>query len=187
MATGSRHGRGEAATLEMGSIVKGQKGLIRTALVYPNTYQAGMSSLGFQAVYGLINDLDQVAAERIFLPDDSGAAPRSVESNRGFPGFDILFFSISFENDYLNLISMLERSGIPLRAGNRNETHPLLVAGGVAAYLNPEPLALFMDLMLLGEAELLIPPFFAVYSPKMSRPNLFELLASRVKGVYVPS
>lgn len=86
MATGSRHGRGEAATLEMGSIVKGQKGLIRTALVYPNTYQAGMSSLGFQAVYGLINDLDQVAAERIFLPDDSGAAQECGEQ-QGVPRF----------------------------------------------------------------------------------------------------
>lgn len=187
MADGSRHARRGDVRLEIGSIVKGQKGLIRTALVYPNTYQAGMSSLGFQAVYGLINDLDQVAAERVFLPDDPRAAPRSVESNRGLAGFDIIFFSVSFENDYLNLISMLERSGIPLRAAERNQTQPLLAAGGVAVYLNPEPLAPFMDLMLLGEAELLIPQFFGAYSPQLPRNRLFEQLTSTVQGVYVPS
>ena len=82
---------------------------------------------------------------------------------------------------------MLERSNIPLRGGSRNGDHPLVVAGGVASFLNPEPLAEFMDLLLLGEAELLIPPFFDVYTPLMSRQTLFERLASTVGGVYVPS
>ncbi|ACN14389.1 radical SAM domain protein [Desulforapulum autotrophicum HRM2] len=187
MAKSVRHGRKEGVHLERGSIVKGQKGLIRTALVYPNTYQAGMSSLGFQTVYGLINDLDHVVAERVFMPDDPEAEVLSVESGKNLSWFDILFFSISFENDYLNLISMLERSNIPMRGAGRNESHPLVVAGGVASFLNPEPLAEFMDLLLLGEAELLIPPFFDVYTPLMSRQTLFERLASTVGGVYVPS
>lgn len=187
MAKKVRHGRKEGVHLERGSIVKGQKGLIRTALVYPNTYQAGMSSLGFQTVYGLINDLDHVVAERVFMPDDPEAEVLSVESGKNLSWFDILFFSISFENDYLNLISMLERSNIPMRGAGRNENHPLVVAGGVASFLNPEPLAEFMDLLLLGEAELLIPPFFDVYTPLMSRQTLFERLASTVGGVYVPS
>ncbi len=187
MAKRVRHGRKTGVRLEQGCIVKGQKGLIRTALVYPNTYQAGMSSLGFQTVYGLINDLDHVAAERVFLPDDPGGEAVSVESGQKLSSFDILFFSISFENDYLNLISLLKGAGIPLRAQNRSGDHPLVVAGGVACFLNPEPLAEFMDLMLLGEAELLISPFFDVYTPLMSRQALFEHLASTVGGVYVPS
>ena len=103
----ARHGKKERIRIEKGGF-KGQNGLIKTALVYPNTYQAGMSSLGFQTVYGLINDLEHALAERIFLPEDSRSTPLSVESGTPLSQFDILFFSVSFENDYLNLVSMLK-------------------------------------------------------------------------------
>jgi len=179
--------RRETIRLEKGSMIKRKKGLIKTALIYPNTYQAGMSSLGFQTVLGLINDLDHVSAERVFLPDNPNERPLSVETGMDLAQFDILFFSVSFENDYLNLVSILNRAGIPRRSCDRNESHPLVIAGGVACFLNPEPIALFMDIMLLGEGELLIPPFFNIYTQLIPRKELFENLVSSLAGVYVPA
>jgi len=179
--------RKETIRLEKGSIIKRKKGLIKTALIYPNTYQAGMSSLGFQTVLGLINDLDHVSAERVFLPKDPDERPLSVETGMELAQFDILFFSVSFENDYLNIVSILNRGGIPRRSCERNESHPLVIAGGVACFLNPEPIALFMDIMLLGEGELLIEPFFNIYTPLIPRQELFEKLVSLLAGVYVPA
>lgn len=177
----------ETIRLEKGSTIKRKKGLIKTALIYPNTYQAGMSSLGFQTVLGLINDLDHVSAERVFLPKDPGERPLSVETGMALDQFDILFFSVSFENDYLNLVSILNRGGIPRRSCDRNGSHPLVIAGGVACFLNPEPIALFMDIMLLGEGELLIEPFFNIYTPLIPRNELLEKLVSLLAGVYVPA
>ncbi|MBI9090432.1 MAG: radical SAM protein [Desulfobacterium sp.] len=185
MAKKTRRSKKETVRIEKGSIVKRNKGLIKTALVYPNTYQAGMSSLGFQTVYGLINDLDHVAAERVFLPKDKEGL-QSIETGLDLSQFDIIFFSISFENDYLNLVSMLKRAGIPLRSTDRGDSYPLVIAGGVACFLNPEPIAPFMDIMLLGEGELLIEPFFDIYTPDLPREDLYQELVPSLAGVYVP-
>ncbi len=186
MAKKTRRSKKETVRIEKGSIVKRKKGLIKTALVYPNTYQAGMSSLGFQTVYGLINDLDHVAAERVFLPKDKERL-RSIETGLDLSQFDIIFFSVSFENDYLNLVSILKRAGIPLRSSDRDDSYPLVIAGGVACFLNPEPIAQFMDIMLLGEGELLIEPFFDIYTPDMPREELYQALVPSLAGVYVPA
>ncbi len=185
MAKKTRRSKKETVRIEKGSIVKRQKGLIKTALVYPNTYQAGMSSLGYQTVYGLINDLDHVAAERVFLPKDKERL-LSEETAMELSRFDIIFFSISFENDYLNLVSILTSAGIPLRSSDRGDSYPLVIAGGVACFLNPEPIAPFMDIMLLGEGELLIEPFFDIYTPDMPREDLYQELVPSLAGVYVP-
>jgi radical SAM superfamily enzyme YgiQ (UPF0313 family) len=185
MAKKNRRSKKETVRIEKGSIVKRQKGLIKTALVYPNTYQAGMSSLGYQTVYGLINDLDHVAAERVFLPKDKERL-LSEETAMELSRFDIIFFSISFENDYLNLVSILTSAGIPLRSCDRGDSYPLVIAGGVACFLNPEPIAPFMDIMLLGEGELLIEPFFDIYTPAMPREDLYQELVHSLAGVYVP-
>lgn len=179
---------GQAIPVEKGSITKRQKGLVSTALVYPNSYRAGMSSLGYQTVYGLINDLDTAVCERVFLPAGRSAGDdiRSIESGRRLSQFDIIAFSVSFENDYTHLVSMLRHAGIPLSSSGRHQSHPLVMAGGVACFLNPEPIAPFMDLFLLGEAESLIPEFFARFDSGVPRGKLLERLATEVDGVYVP-
>ncbi|MFH2057301.1 MAG: radical SAM protein [Pseudomonadota bacterium] len=177
---------------ESGTIVKKGKGLIKTALVYPNTYKAGMSSLGFQTIYRLANQIDQVACERVFLPDlktrkQQTKTPRSLESGLSLDRFDVLLFSISFENDFFHLIQLLEEAGIPLRSSDRNHTHPLVVAGGVACFLNPEPIAPFIDTFLLGEAELLLEPFFKTFFKNKKKPSFLSGLEKTIPGAYVPA
>jgi len=175
--------------VEKGTIVKKGKGLIKAALVYPNTYKAGMSSLGFQTVYSLANEIDFLACERVFLPDPRQKTDRlkSLESGLSLNRFDIILFSISFENDYNHLVQLLGEAGIPLRSSDRNHTHPLVVAGGVACFLNPEPIAPFIDCFLLGEAECLLKNFFNAVL-KESRRNLFlQTLEKKISGAYVPA
>ncbi|WDP89458.1 MAG: radical SAM protein [Desulfobacter sp.] len=186
---------------EEGAIVKRGRGLTKVALVYPNTYKAGMSSLGFQTVYRLANQDRRIACERVFLPDtrkkSPGHAPQkgsekilSLETGLPLDQFDMILFSISFENDFLNLARILRASGIPLRSSDRNHIHPLVAAGGVACFLNPEPIAPFMDLFLLGEAECLLPPFFDLFhragQKKDSRTALLEQIEGQMAGAYVP-
>ena len=121
------------AESEIGAIRKDWKGRIRIALVYPNRYYVGMSNLGFQTVYHLLNQLDHVLCERSFLPEKNGCATdriTTIESGRPISDFDIIAFSLSFENNYLNLLTILERAGIPLQSSRRKDIHPLIIAGG---------------------------------------------------------
>ncbi|MBU2430488.1 MAG: radical SAM protein, partial [Proteobacteria bacterium] len=175
--------------VEHGATVKKGKGLIKTALVYPNTYQAGMSSLGFQTVYKLANQFSFVACERVFLTDKkhSFGHPESIESSLNLDQFDIIMFSISFENDFLHLVQLLEEAGIPLRSSDRNHTHPLVVAGGVACFLNPEPIAAFIDCFLLGEAECLLEGFFTLFNKTRKKTPFLNTLELDLPGAYVPS
>jgi len=177
---------------EKGAIVKRSKGLVRIALVYPNRYQAGMSSLGFQSLYQRINELDGVACERVFLPDKprEKICPVSCETGLPLSRFDIVAFSISFENDYLNIILLLERAGIPLHTSTRGEKDPLVMAGGVACFMNPEPVAVYMDCIFLGEAEFLIKGFFDLYASwkreGVPRQEFRQRAAKELIGIYVP-
>ncbi len=177
-------------TNEIGTIRKGWKGRIRVALVYPNRYAVGMSNLGFQAVYQLLNDIDHVVCERAFLnPRDSRI--RTIESGRQLPDFDIIAFSVSFENDYPNLLTILGNANLPLQSRDRGETHPLIIAGGVACFLNPEPIASFVDAFLIGEAEALISRFMDVFydlraDQDAGREDDLMTLARNVPGTYVP-
>jgi len=160
---------------ERGTIKKDWRGKISVALAYPNTYHVGMSNLGFQSVYRLINDLDTVVCERAFLPEGAGRAHgrlRSLESGRRLADFDIIAFSISFENDYPNLLTILALAGLPLLSSERHPPHALIIAGGATSLLNPEPIALFVDCFLIGEAEPILPGFFDLYekhSPRVKR------------------
>ncbi len=174
---------------EQGAVVKRGRGLTKVALVYPNTYKAGMSSLGFQTVYRLANQNEHIACERVFLPDTREEKPRikSLETGLLLDQFDMILFSISFENDFLNLARILRAAGIPLRSSDRNHIHPLVAAGGVACFLNPEPIAPFMDLFLLGEAECLLDPFFDLFHRSEKKSDLLSALETEMKGVYVPS
>src|SRR5512147_639969 len=103
---------------EQGAIRKEPGGKLGVALVYPNTYRIGMANLGLHAVYRLWNQHPRVACERVFLPEDEGP-PRSLESGRPLGDFDVVAFSLSFEEDYLHVLEILGRAGLPLRAADR--------------------------------------------------------------------
>jgi radical SAM superfamily enzyme YgiQ (UPF0313 family) len=178
---------------EKGTIFKDPGGKINIALVYPNRYAVGMSSLGFQGIYGLLNRLPDVLCERVFLPDPedmeeyerTGAELFSLESRRPLSRFDIVAFSVSFENDYPNIVTMLRMARLPLRSSARNAAHPVLIMGGACAFFNPEPTADFFDLCFVGEAEEMLPEFLAAYRESASREELFER-SLHIEGVYVP-
>jgi radical SAM superfamily enzyme YgiQ (UPF0313 family) len=144
-----------------------------------------MSSLGFQAVYGIVNRLDGAVCERFFAPE--GEEPiRTLESRRRLSDFDIVAFSVSFENDYVELVRLIRVAGLPLLAAERGAPHPLIMAGGVACFLNPEPVAPFLDCILLGEAEAVLPAFLEGYRPGPDRADTLLRLARELPGVYVP-
>ncbi|MEA1945928.1 MAG: radical SAM protein, partial [Thermodesulfobacteriota bacterium] len=150
------------AESEIGTIRKQWKGRITVALVYPNTYHVGMSNLGFQSVYYLLNEIEHVVCERSFLPENKrpGAGRIiTIESGSPISAFDVIAFSVSFENDFPNLLTILEKAGLPLQSSDRDPHHPLIIAGGVAFFLNPEPVATFVDCFLIGEAEAILPRF----------------------------
>ncbi|MEM1202007.1 MAG: radical SAM protein [Acidobacteriota bacterium] len=154
------------------------------ALTYANTYEVGMSSLGFQRVYELIHDTPGWACERFFV--NGTGMPRSLETNRPLDDFGCLAFSVSFEEDYLNLLRMLDRARIPLRREDRNEWHPLVVLGGSCASINPLPMSAFIDVFALGAAENLLPSLLAELTATGDRDDLLDRLAE-LPGYYVPS
>ena len=178
---------------EKGTIFKEPGGRINVCLVYPNTYHVGMSNLGFQGIYTLLNDRSDTLCERAFLPDEddideyvrTDTKPFALESKRPLNKFDILAFSVSFENDYPNILKILELANIPLRASDRNQTHPLLIIGGVCAFFNPEPLADFFDVCFVGEAEDMLNEFIDTYKKSETRQELYKKTAA-IEGVYVP-
>ena len=178
---------------EKGTVFKEPGGRINICLVYPNTYHVGMSNLGFQGIYTLLNERNDVLCERSFFPDDEDIEEYaktktelfSLESKRPLNRFDIVAFSVSFENDYPNILKMLELSNIPLRASDRNDSHPLLILGGVCAFFNPEPLADFFDICFIGEAEEMLQEFLEVYKESETRAELYKK-TSHIEGVYVP-
>ena len=184
---------------ERGTITKDWGGKISVALIYPNHYQVAMSNLGFQAVYGILNDNPGIVSERAFLPEEdqlalykrADQALLSLESQRPLRAFDLLAFSVSFENDYPHILTILELSKIPLMSKDRGEDTPLVLAGGVATFMNPEPLAGFIDCFLLGEGEAIVNRFFEVYRDldlsTMTRQQALNILAEQVEGVYCPS
>ena len=175
----------------------GRGGDISICLVYPNSYRTGMGSLGFQTVYRLLTESAGIGCERAFLPerDDldeyrrSGSPLLSLESQRPLADFDVIAFSTSFEPDYLNILTILSLSRIPLYAAERIQSHPLVIAGGAAFFINPEPVADFMDIICIGEGEDIIPGLTgALLSPRRDdtrRALLTDL--KTVPGIYVPS
>src|SRR5262249_6882119 len=134
-------------------------------LAFPNTYFVGMSNLGFQTVYRLFNALDDVVCERVFLPpkqelkaqQSSGAPLVTLKSQTPMSEFDVFAFSVSFEWDYTNMLTMLRLARIPIYAAERSTRHPLVVLNGAITFVNPEPLAPFADLVAAGEGKVLIP------------------------------
>ena len=180
---------------EVGFVRKPHAGRLRVALAFPNTYWVGMSSLGFQTVYRLFNDLDDVVCERVFLPPKqelaaqlaSGTALRTLESQTPVRGMDVLAFSVSFEWDYTNIVSMLRLAGLPVRAADRvGGAYPLVVVGGAVTFVNPEPLAPFADVIAAGEGEVLVPALTQAIREAEDRQDVLCRLASG-RGFYIPS
>jgi len=185
---------------ERGTVHKPWGGKISICLIYPNRYYVGMSNLGFQTVYRHLNAADDVVCERAFLPDPedlqeyvSTQTPIfSLESQKPLSDFDILAFSISFENDYINILTLLDLAHIPLESRLREQGFPLVMGGGVAVFLNPEPLSEFFDCFVLGEAEEVIIEFLEVCRNALAEKNttgkeaLLRKLAG-IEGIYVPA
>jgi radical SAM family uncharacterized protein len=184
---------------EGGTVYKSWGGKISICLIYPNSYHVGMSNLGFQTLYQYLNSEDDIICERAFLPDpeDDQEYHRtqtplfSLESQKPLSDFDILAFSISFENDFLNLLTVLDLAHIPLESCLRENRYPLVVAGGVAVFLNPEAISDFFDLFILGEAEEVIKEFLEacrrIFSERrrMEKDAFLRKLAE-IEGIYIP-
>ena len=190
MVPKTREATRQSIKFEIGTIRKQWHGKISVVLVYPNRYHIGMSNLGFQTVYQLLNSLDHVVCERAFLPETNASEtprPTTVESNRPITDADIIAFSISFENDYPHLLEILDSAGLPLKSDNRTDRFPLVIAGGVASFLNPEPLAPFIDCFLIGEAEEILPRFFQTFEPRRDKQTVLKNLALKVPGAYIPA
>lgn len=179
---------------EVGAVHKPHGGKLRVAVAYPNRYYIGMSNVGFQAVYRFWNELPDVVCERVFLPDASELSDHrrcstpllSLESQTPVREFDVVAFSITFEPDELNLVAMLDLAGIPALASERDGSHPLVIAGGPVTFLNPEPIAPFLDVVAVGEAEALLAPLTDALRAETRREALLERLDEE-EGFYVPA
>ena len=179
---------------EVGYVRKPHGGKLRVALAFPNTYFVGMSNLGFQTVYTLFNAEDDIVCERVFLPPKtelaaqlaSGAPLLTLESQTPVGDFDVVAFSVSFEWDYTNVLTLLRLAGLPQRAEARTYRHPLVVIGGAVTFVNPEPLALFADAIAAGEGEALIPSLLRAFKGASDRADLLRRLAAE-RGFYIPS
>lgn len=177
---------------EKGTILKNWGGKLPIALVWPNSYRVGMSSLALHTIYRLFNDEPDVVCERVFFGYQQ--APRrdepiiSLESQRPLEDFATVAFTVSYEMDYFNIVQMLKRAGFPLFAADRDESWPLLIAGGPAVYTNPEPLADIFDAFAIGEGEAIIPPLLDTLWAVNNAPRAeaHEQLA-QLDGVYVPA
>ena len=179
---------------EVGYVSKPHGGRLRVALAFPNTYFVGMSNLGFQTVYKLFNAEDDIVCERVFLPPKSelaaqlsnGAPLLTIESQTPVNEFDIFAFSVSFEWDYTNVVSLLRLAGFKPRAADRTHRDPLVMIGGAVTFVNPEPLAPFADVIAAGEGEALIPSLLTAFKAASDRDDLLRRLAPE-RGFYVPS
>jgi len=185
--------RAERLADEVGTIHKQATRAI--ALCYPSPYTVGMSSLGFQTVYRLLNALPDVSAERAFLPDDTAQARagreplRTYESARPVGDFSIVAFSLAYELEIAGLVDCLDLAGIPAFAEERAVSpnkNPLIVIGGPLTFSNPIPAAPYADVMLLGECEETLPQLIDALRDEPDRQALLAGLAA-VPGFYVPS
>jgi radical SAM superfamily enzyme YgiQ (UPF0313 family) len=178
---------------EVGYVRKPHANRLRVALLFPNTYFVGMSNLGFQAIYRLFNQQPDIVCERAFLPPkqelaslrDGGTRIVTLESQTPVAEFDVIAFSVSFEWDYTNVLTMLRLAGVPVRAADRDYRHPLVVVGGAVTFVNPEPLAPFADVIAAGEGEALVPALLDAFGTSSRSEQLRRLAQAR--GYYIPS
>ncbi|MHB8109424.1 MAG: radical SAM protein [Syntrophorhabdaceae bacterium] len=162
---------------EKGTVRKKWGGKIPVAIVFPNSYHVGMSNLAVHMLYKTFNDREDIVCERFFY--EEGRPFVSLENSRPLSEFTLVFFTLSFELDYPNIIRTLEGSSIPAYAKDRSAGDPLVIAGGICVIANPEPVSPFFDLMILGDIEATIPPFMDRFREMhdLSRDDLIAELA----------
>ncbi len=168
---------------------------IKVALAFPDTYEIGMSHMGLKILYDILNRREDTLAERVYAPwKDMEAVLRAekkplttLESATPLADFDLVGFTLQYEMSYTNILNMLNLAGIPLRASERNEGHPLIIGGGPCAF-NPEPLADFFDLFVIGDGEEALPELLDLFREHRSkaRSSLLREL-TRLEGIYVPA
>lgn len=184
---------------ESGAVRKTWHTQLRVALVYPNTYRIGMSNLGFQHVYNILNTSENFLAERFFLEPPTHQTKStyqvlSEESSKTLRDFHVIAFSLPFENDYVNVPHLLKMGKIEPFARNRSSYDPLVMSGGISVSMNPEPVASFMDFFYIGEmCDLHLPnnlfnrlaELAHKFGPEFNREKVKEVLVD-CPGVYVP-
>ncbi len=168
---------------------------VKIALAYPDTYEIGMSNMALPILYEILNGEADVLAERVYAPwvdmeselCEHNIPLFSLESKRPLKDFDIIGFSLGYELGYTNVLNMLDLAGIPVLASDRDDSHPLIIAGG-SCCLNPEPIADFIDAFVIGDGEEVILEFLDMYRGVKGRgkKELLKKLA-KVEGVYIPS
>lgn len=166
---------------------------LRFAFAFPDTYEIGMSYMGLQILYNILNKQDGTFCERVFAPAQDmedimrkeGVELFSLETKTPIKDFDILGFTLQYEMAFTNILNMLDLAGIPLLASERGEAYPLIIGGGPCAY-NPEPLADFFDIFLIGDGEKILPEITELYKNCLSKQEFLEK-ACQLHGVYVPS
>jgi radical SAM family uncharacterized protein/radical SAM-linked protein len=172
---------------------------VRIALVFPDLYEIGMSYLGQKILYADINAHKDYAAERVFAPwpdfekrlRERNVPLFSLENRTPLQEFDLLGFSLLYELNYSNVLTILDLGGIPLKSGDRSDSHPLVIAGGPAAF-NPEPIADIFDAFLIGDGEQAVFEILALFADHHkalsgeSRAQQLQRL-SGISGIYVPS
>ena len=159
-------------------------GQLTLGLAYANSYHVGMSSLGFQRVYDLVHRYPDWSCERLFA--DGEGPPVSVETETPLNAFGVVAFSVSFEEDYVNLLQMLQRARVPQRREDRRKGDPLILMGGSCAEINPLTMSAFVDVFALGAAENLLPDLLAAVGDETSKDAVLERLAT-TPGFYVPA
>jgi len=184
----------ETLAKETGYVQKPHGDRLRIALAFPNTYWVGMSNLGFQTVYTLFNSQPDIVCERVFLPPkqelsellESKAPLLTLESQSPVSEFDVFAFSVSFEWDYVNVLTLLRLAGMPRYAAERSVRHPLVLIGGAVTFVNPEPLAPFAEVIAAGEGEVLVPSLERAFREATGRADLLRRLSGE-RGFYVPA
>ncbi|MEG2522153.1 MAG: TIGR03960 family B12-binding radical SAM protein [Anaerovoracaceae bacterium] len=165
---------------------------LRFAFAFPDTYEIGMSYMGMQILYNILNKEENIFCERVFAPaSDMEALMRenqvelfSLETKTSVKEFDVLGFTLQYEMSYTNILNMLDLSNIPLLKKDRDDTYPIVIAGGPCAF-NPEPLVDFIDMFLIGDGELLLPQVMKLYKESSCRDEFYKE-ACKLDGVYVP-
>ncbi len=152
---------------EKGAIVRKWRDRVPVCVVYPNSYYIGMSNLATHILYRTLNSMPEIVCERCFF--EEGSEIRSVESGRPLAAFECIFFSLSFELDFINIPKILSLSGLPVLSSKRRNGHPITVAGGMCVMTNPEPVSSFIDLFVVGDIEATVPSFMDRYLEKRGK------------------
>jgi len=179
---------------EYNQVIKNKQDVkVRIAFCFPDTYEIGMSNLGLRVLYGVFNSIEDVWCERVFSPwTDMEAELRenkiplyALESGDSIGDFDIIAFTLGYELSYTNVLNMLDLAGVPHRSADRGEDNPLVIAGGSCCF-NPEPMAEFFDLFVVGEGEEVAVELIDVYKASIGK-AVFLSSAKELNGVYVPA